>query len=493
MTNRTTTKTKYSLPKAGLVIGDEKLTSASGGTFEHRFPGTGEIQAEVPVAGAPEVEAAVAAAKAAYPSWRGTSPATRRDLLFRLADLVELNGEEFAWIGAREVGSPISGVRIIPGKFSAWTKYAAGWADKLEGRVVSSLQDDTVFDYTISEPYGVIGMILTWNGPLMALAMKIGPALAAGNTVVIKPPEISPFTAWRLMQLVEEADFPPGVVNLVTGGAEAGEALIRHPDVQKIAFTGGVATARSIATTIAPLLKPAIWELGGKSANLVFADADMDVAVRHAARTPFFLAGQGCILPTRLLVEAGIASEFIERVVAEIASLKIGDPMDPATELGPVASKQAQVRLLDIIAAAKKRADGKLALGGGKPASVHPEGYFVEPTVFTNVHPKSDLGQKECFGPVIAVMTFRDEEEAVAIANGTQFGLGAYLHSTNLSRTLRLSHRLNAGSIQVNGAPTARENAPFGGLGLSGFGREGGRDGMQEFVRIKNVAIAPVP
>lgn len=479
----------FVLPKAGLVIGGERLAQASGGTHEHRFAGNGEVQAQVPMAGAAEVDRAVAAAKAAFPGWRATHPHVRRDLLFRLAQLVEENGDELAWIGARENGSPITGVRAIPGKFSAWTKYSAGFADKLEGRLVSSFQDDHVLDYTLPEPYGVVGLVITWNGPLMGLGMKLGAALAAGNTIVMKPPELTPFTAWKLIELAEQAGFPPGVINLVTGGAEAGEALVKHPDVQKISFTGGVSTGQRIASAIAPSLKPALYELGGKSANLIFADADMEVAVRHSARQPLFLAGQGCILPTRILVEESIAKDFTDRLIAEIETIRVGDPLANNTELGPVIDERSQIRLLGLIDAARTRGDGKLALGGGKPQHVDPNGYFVAPTVFTDVDPASSIAQDECFGPVLSVIPFRTVDQAVEIANSTAFGLGAYIHSTNLPRTLQLVHRLDAGSVQINGAPTARENAPFGGRGMSGHGREGGYDGMMEFVRVKNVAI----
>lgn len=475
--------------KAGLVIGDSYVTEASGGVHQHRYAGTGEVQAEVPIGGAPEVARAVAAAKAALPGWRATRPSVRRDLMFKLADLVVAHGEEFARIGVRENGSPITGLRAIPGKFAEWTKYAGGFADKLEGRLVSSFQDDSVLDYTIPEPYGVIGLIVTWNGPLMGLGMKLGAALASGNTVVIKPPELTPFTAFRLAQLAEQAGFPAGVINVVTGGAEAGEALVTHPDVQKISFTGGVVTGQRIAAALAHLLKPALYELGGKSANLIFADADMEVAVRHAARQPLFLAGQGCILPTRILVERSIAAEFTERLVAEVASIRVGDPQAETTELGPVIDDRSQQRLLGLIDAARERGDGKLLHGGARPADVDPGGYFVAPTLFGDVDPASSLAQNECFGPVVAVTTFDTADQAVEIANGTDFGLGAYIHSTDLTRTLKLVHRLNAGSVQINGAPTARENAPFGGLGLSGYGREGGHEGMMEFVRTKNVAI----
>ncbi|MFA5580652.1 MAG: aldehyde dehydrogenase family protein [Paracoccaceae bacterium] len=478
----------FVLPRPVLVAGDKVLHSASLGMMPHVNPATGKVQAELPVAGRAEVDMAVAAARAALPGWRATRPAMRRDLLFKLADIIDRDRELYAWVGAMEIGTPIAMVRAIPDKFIAWTKYAAGWADKLEGRVVSSFQDDSVLDYTLPEPYGVIGMIMTWNGPLMGLAMKIGPALATGNTVVIKPPEISPFTPSLFMQAVEEAGIPPGVVNLVTGGAEAGEALVTHRDVAKIAFTGGTVTAQRIAAAIAPQLKPAIYELGGKSANIVFADADMAVAVRHSARQPLFLSGQGCVLPTRLLVEESIADTFAEAVVAEIRSLRVGDPMDDATELGPVATQSAQERLLATITRAKADGDGELVLGGARPAA-HPDGFYIEPTVFKDVKPASQLGQQECFGPVLSIMTFRTADEAVAIANGTPFGLGAYIHSQNLNRTLQMASQLHAGSVQVNGAPTARENAPFGGIGMSGYGREGGRDGLQEFIRIKNVAI----
>ena len=480
----------FKLPIADLVIGEHHLTRASGGVYQHRFSGDGEIQAEVPLAGFNEVDMAVKAAKRASATWMNTPPSLRRDLLFRLADAVEAKAEEFAWIGAREVGSPISGVKYIPQKFSAWTKYAAGWADKIEGRVISTHRDDNAFDFTVHEPFGVIGMILTWNGPLMALAMKLGPALATGNTVVLKPPEISPFTASYLIKLAEEVGIPPGVINLVTGGAQVGEALVSHPDVDKIAFTGGTSTASKIATKIGPLLKPAMYELGGKSANLVFADADMDMSVKYSARQPFFLAGQGCILPTRILVEEGIYRDFTERLIEEIDSIRIGNPMCSETEFGPVISKQAQTRLLKKIVEFKRDGQGRLTFGGGIPDSTNPNGYFVEPTVFTDVKPNSTLAQDECFGPIIAISSFKDENEAVAMANSTQYGLGAYIQSTNLSRSLRLSNQLRAGGVFVNGAPTARENAPFGGINSSGFGREGGRDGLQEFLRIKNVAIA---
>lgn len=488
---RIAAKTPFTLPDAALIVGGRELRQTSGGLYTHVNPATGEAQAEVPVAGPEEVNMAVAAASRALPGWKATPPAQRRDLLFRLSDLVLRETERFAWVGAREVGTPIKSVRNIPGKFAAWTKYAAGWADKLEGRVVSTTQDDSVLDFTICEPYGVIGMIVTWNGPLMGLAMKVGPALAAGNTVVIKPPEFTPFTAYLLLKLAEEAGFPEGVLNLVTGGGEAGNALVVHPDVAKVAFTGGGHTAQRIAVAIAPQAKPALYELGGKSANLVFADADMDVAVTHSARQPLFLSGQGCVLPTRLLVQRSIAGEFVERVRAEISSLKMGDPMDEATDLGPVVHHSAQARLLKTIAQAVEDRDGELLLGGGRPAGL-PNGAFVEATVFGNVKPESSLAQNECFGPVISVIPFNTEEEAVAIANGTPFGLGAYVHTTDLRRTMRLMTQLNAGTVQVNGAPTARENAPFGGLGLSGYGREGGRDGLAEYIKVKNVAIARI-
>jgi aldehyde dehydrogenase (NAD+) len=475
---------------AGFLIGGDHLYEGSCGTYQHRYAATGEVQAEIPVAGAREVDRAVAAAKAALPGWRASHPSVRRDLLFRLATLVTDHAEEFAAIGVRENGSPLTGLRAIPGKFSAWTKYAAGFADKLEGRLISSFQDDSVLDYTIPEPYGVIGLIVTWNGPLMGLGMKLGAALAIGNTVVIKPPELTPFTAYRLAQLAEQAGFPPGVINVVSGGPEAGEALVTHSDVQKISFTGGGVTGQRIAASIAQSLKPALYELGGKSANLVFADADMEVAVRHSARQPLFLAGQGCILPTRILVERRIAAQFTERLVEEVRSIRVGDPADPVTELGPVIDKRSQDRLLGLIDEARARGDGKLILGGGKPEGAHPDGYFVAPSLFDGVDPASPLAQQECFGPVLAITPFDTMDEAVAIANSTEFGLGAYIHSSDLTRTLKLAHRLEAGSIQVNGAPTARENAPFGGRGMSGFGREGGVEGMAEFVRTKNVAIS---
>ena len=236
-----------------------------------------------------------------------------------------------------------------------------------------------------------------------------------------------------------------------------------------------------------------MYELGGKSANLVFSDANIEISVKYSARQPLFLAGQGCILPTRILVEESIAQEFTRRLISEVESLKIGDPMSKETEFGPVISRQAQKRLLEQISRFKSDKQGVLALGGGVPGSTNPNGYFIEPTIFTDVEPDSALAQDECFGSIIAISTFRDEVEAIAMANSTEYGLGAYVQTRDLSRALRLSHDLKAGGVFINGAPTARENAPFGGMNRSGFGREGGRDGLQEFFRIKNVAIAKTP
>jgi len=372
-----------------------------------------------------------------------------------------------------------------------WTHYYAGWADKIEGVVVSGFSPADELAYTLAEPYGVVGHIITWNAPLLSLSMKVPPSLAAGNTVVIKPAEFTPFTALLFAELAREAGIPDGVVNVVQGGGAAGEALVRHPGIGKVSFTGGPSTAKRIMATAAESLKPVLFELGGKSPNLLFADADLDAAVAYSAAFSMSCVGQGCALPTRLLVEESIYDEVVETVVATVEALPIGDPLDPASYFGPLVNAAARERVVGMIDAARSDGAGTLRTGG---SGMDTPGFFVEPTVFVDVDNGSDLAQQEVFGPVLAVTSFRDEEHAVELANDTAYGLSAYLQSRDVRRVNRLVPRLRAGTVFVNQGPNpiTQPGRPFGGVGLSGFGREGGKAGLDEFLMLKGVGIGRV-
>jgi aldehyde dehydrogenase (NAD+) len=369
-----------------------------------------------------------------------------------------------------------------------WTHYYAGWADKIEGIVASGFSPADEFAYTLAEPYGVIGHIITWNAPLLSLSMKVPASLAAGNTVVIKPAEFTPFTALLFVEVAREAGIPDGVINVVQGNGSAGEALVRHPGVGKVSFTGGPSTAKRIMATAAESLKPVLFELGGKSPNLLFDDADLDAAVAYSAAFSMSCVGQGCALPTRLLVEESIYDEVVETVVATVEALPVGDPLDPASYFGPLVSAAARERVVAMIDDARDVSAGKLRTGGSRMDTA---GFFVEPTVFVDVDNSSDLAQHEVFGPVLAVTSFRDEEHAVELANDTAYGLSAYIQSRDVRRVNRLVPRLRAGTIFVNQGPNpiTQPGRPFGGIGMSGFGREGGKAGLDEFLMVKGVGI----
>lgn len=479
------------VPDVHLHIGDEKRSSGGGGVHQHVYPATGEVQGPVPLAGVDDVDDAVRAAQDAFGTWRTWTPWQRRDVLVRLADLLEASRDELARLSVLDNGMTYGIAHFTATSVVDYARYYAGWADKVEGRVTSSPAHGRELAYTAPEPYGVVGIIITWNGPLVSVGMKVMPALAAGNTVVVKPSELTPYAMEHFMALVGEAGIPPGVVNVLPGTAEAGEALVRHPLVQKISFTGGPVAARKILATCAETLKPAVLELGGKSACLVFPDADLDaVAFIATASVHQTLAGQGCALGTRLVVHADVYDALAEKVVAFTRDITLGDPFDPATGMGPVVSRAAQERILGMIERASSEGAGKLLAGGGTPGGLE-DGCYVEPTVFGDVDPASELGQVEVFGPVLSLMRFETEDEAIAIANGTEYGLASYLWTNDVARINRLVPRLEAGGVYVNGAsPVTGVELPFGGVGVSGFGREGGLEGLLEFVRTKAVAIA---
>jgi aldehyde dehydrogenase (NAD+) len=474
------------LAARGHIIGDGRSTGASGGLYAHHNPATGVLQAEVPLAGVAEVDDAVTVARHARASWRVMPMSERMAILHRLADLLDARDDEACAINALDNGTPVSGMRS--GAYTAaWTRYYAGWIDKLDGEVVPV--GDEVLDVVVPEPYGVVGAIVPWNGPMMGMGQKAVPALAAGNTVVVKPPELAPFGALRFAELALEAGLPAGALNVVVGGA-AGDALVRHPGVDKVSFTGGCATARSVMAAASETLTPLTFELGGKSANIVFPDADLDVATSMAAMLgAVLLSGQGCALPTRLYVHGDVYDEVVARVVTQVERVHIGDPFDPSVLMGPVVNATACERILGVIARAVDDGAGKLLTGGERLGGPLADGYFVAPTVFGDVDHESPLAREEIFGPVLSVLRFYDEDEVVAKANDSAFGLSAYVHTRDGGRARRVARQLEVGTVVVNGFPGMSPGAPFGGVKQSGFGREGGRAGIEEFVRHKNIVF----
>jgi len=483
--------TEVTRPAVHLHIAGERMDTGSGGIHDHIDPSTGQIDAKIPLAGPGEVDRAVNAADAAFTGWRRTPPEERRRLLLRLADLIEANAEEFAQRGTMDNGTPASVVGGMTGSAVEWTRYYAGWADKVSGELSSSFGSGVgELNYTVLEPYGVVGIIITWNGPLISLAMKIPAALAAGCTVVCKPSELTPFSAELFMDLVEEAGFPTGVCSILPGDPAAGEALVVHPKVRKISFTGGPATASKILHACADTMKPATLELGGKSAHIVFDDADLDAACGLGTMMSVgVLSGQGCAFPTRMLVQQSVYEDMVDRVATVAKGIPVGNPWDPAVLAGPVVNEAALERILGMIERAQK--DGaRLVTGGSRIGGDLADGYFIEPTVFADVDPDSELAQNEVFGPVLAMTPFSDDEEAIRIANNTRYGLSGYVQTRNLSRGLRVAEELVTGEVLINGAANLRVQRPFGGIGISGMGKEGGKLGIEEFLRVKSVGIA---
>jgi acyl-CoA reductase-like NAD-dependent aldehyde dehydrogenase len=473
----------------GHLIAGETMAAADGRTFATVDPATAEPIASAALGGPEDIRRAVTAARAAQPGWERTAPMERMRLLLRLADLIERNAESLAFLESRDVGKPIREARSrdLPTVVRAWL-YWAGWPVRAHGSTPPA--DPGVFTYTLREPVGVVGAITPWNFPLVIASWKLAPALACGNTVVHKPAEESPLSALRLAELALEAGFPPGVWNVVTGDAETGAALAGHEDVDKVSFTGSTETGRAVQRAAASNLKRLTLELGGKSANVVLDDADLDAALEGALRATFRNQGQVCTAGGRLVAHQRVAGPLVERLVERVRALRIGSPQDPGTEVGPLVSERQREHVLELYCAAVQ--EGGNAAAGGGPAQVGalPNGYFVQPSVFVDTTPQMRLNREEIFGPAVGVIQVADEEEAVRVANDTRFGLAAAVWTRDGARAHRIAKALRAGTVWVNTYGGLDPFAPYGGRGLSGYGYELGPEAAGEYTALKTVRNA---
>ncbi|HET6656294.1 MAG TPA: aldehyde dehydrogenase family protein [Gaiellaceae bacterium] len=443
-------------------------------------PATEHVLAELPRAGVEEADEAVARAKAAFPAWRDVSPGERAKLLRRLARVIEEKVEELAQLEARNVGKPISDARGEVGSVVDVFDYYAGAPERLLG---SQIPVSGGVDVTFREPLGVVGLITPWNFPLPIASWKIGPALAAGNTIVLKPAELTPLTALELGKLALEAGIPEGVLNVVNGpGRTVGERIVEHPDVAKVAFTGSTEVGRRVAEIASQTIKRVTLELGGKSANVVFADADLEKAAASAPLAVFGNAGQDCCARSRILVERSAVEPFLEALEREVKALRVGDPLDDATQMGPLISADHREKVASYVD------DGApVAFRGSAPDG---PGYWFPPTVLSPVSNDDRVAREEIFGPVAAVIPFDDEADAVKIANDTVYGLSGSIWTRDGARALRVARALETGNISVNSNSSVRVTTPFGGFKQSGVGRELGPFALEHYTELKNVFIA---
>lgn len=472
--------------RENLLIGGQRRPASSGRYFDTVDPATERAIGQVAEADATDVAAAVASAREAFEGeWGHMRAADRGHILLRLADLIRQNQDSLAELESLDSGKPVSAVRRqdLPAALDTLTYYA-GWADKINGQVIPARTD--ALTYTVREPIGVVGAIIPWNFPLMIGMWKIAPALACGCTVVLKPAELTPLTALRIGELALAAGLPPGALNVVPGfGKTAGAALVDHPDVDKITFTGSPPVGRQILRGAAGNLKRVTLELGGKSANIIFPDADLDAAVKAAASGIFFNTGQVCSAGSRILVHEKIHDEIVERLVARAKSIRVGDPRDAATSMGPLVSEVQMRRVLDYIEIGRQEG-AQIATGGARLGAA---GYFVAPTIFAGVEHHMRISQEEIFGPVAAVIRFKDEEDAIRLANGTQYSLAAGVWSADVGRVHRLVRRLKAGTVWANTFGPTDVRLPWGGARDSGLGREHGDDAIGNFTEPKAVWI----
>jgi aldehyde dehydrogenase (NAD+) len=478
--------TESDLRRHDLLINGERVPPTSGEYSVDIDPATEQPIAHVARGNAADVDAAVRAARAALAVWNGIRAGERGRILARFADLLRVNQQEIAEIESRDAGKPISSVlrQDLPAAIDTLAYYA-GWCDKINGQVVPVRPD--ALTYTVREPIGVVAAIVPWNFPLMIGMWKIAPALACGCTLIVKPAEVTPLSALRVAELALEAGVPPGGVNVVTGkGSVVGDALVAHPGIDKVTFTGSPSVGRGILQGAAGNFKRVTLELGGKSANVIFPDANLDSAVRAAASGVFFNTGQVCSAGSRILAHRDVYDDVVERLSARAKSIKVGDPTQRETGMGPLISAAQMKTVLGYIDIGKNEG-ASLVTGGAK---IGERGFFVEPTVFANVAHEMRISQEEIFGPVASVICFDDEADAIRIANGTLYSLAAGVWSADIGRVHRVAHALKAGTVWINTYGYTDVRLPWGGAGDSGFGREHGDVAIENFTEPKAIWLA---
>nr|ALG75775.1 aldehyde dehydrogenase 5 [Tricholoma vaccinum] len=474
----------------GLFINGQWVDPVDKGTIDVINPATGKVVATVAGGSSKDVDIAVEAAKKAYKtSWGLKCPgSTRGKLLNKLADLIEKNIDEFTALEAMDVGKTFQNAKAVDLTGAIGTiRYYAGWADKVHGKTIET--NENKLAYTRHEPYGVVGQIIPWNFPMLMLSWKLGPALATGNTIVLKPSEITPLTALRLAGLINEAGFPPGVVNIINGyGNTVGEAISHHPTIEKVAFTGSTLVGRKVLKASSESnLKVVTLELGGKSPTIIFDDADIEQALKWASHGIFFNMGQSCVAGSRIFIQEGIYDKFLEQFaqIAKGLGDAAGDPFARETKHGPQVSQTQFDRVMGYINSGKEEG-ATVHVGGERHGE---EGYFIKPTIFTNCTSEMKIVKEEIFGPVAVVVKFKTEEEVIEAANNTSYGLGCNVFSENISRALRVAHQLEAGSAWVNCAQATEIAVPFGGYKQSGIGRELGQYALDTYTQVKGVHV----
>jgi aldehyde dehydrogenase (NAD+) len=480
--------TTTSVEQKKLLINGEWRAAAGGKTMPVVNPATEEVIAEVASADTTDVDAAVAAARAALGPWAQMSARDRGRLVWKLAERLTEKADEIARLETLHNGKPISESRHveIPAAAECF-QYYAGWADKVHGETVPVKGNN--FVYTLREPVGVVAAIVPWNFPLLLAAWKVAPALACGNTVILKPASQTPLTAIALGEMASEVGFPPGVLNVVTGpGSATGQAIVEHPGIDKIAFTGDTSTGKQIMRSSADTLKKITLELGGKSPNIVLFDADLEAAIRGATIGIFYGKGEVCAAGSRLLVDRSIKDAFMEKLVARTKKMVPGDPLDPKTRLGAISSKGQLERVLGYVETAKKEG-AALVAGGGRADIGTGRGYFMQPTIFDNVTPQMTIAREEIFGPVLATIEFADLDEAIARANDSPYGLAAAVWTKDIKKAHHVARRLQAGTIWVNTYNVYDTAAGFGGYKQSGFGREMGVHALEHYTQVKTVWV----